>query len=176
MKKTVLQPEETKQRRPAGGTSRRTVLNRLWSLLALLAFIEVGWLAGSILTSRKKQNEAKQKDTFVVAGKAESFANNSVTAIPKGQFYLARQADGSFIALSRSCTHLGCSVPWDEQSGQFICPCHGSSFDISGAVLTPPASRGLDRYPVKIENGVLLVNITRPEKRVHSTPSNSVTG
>ena len=66
---------------------------------------------------------------------------------------------GGFIALSLRCTHLGCSIAWEEDKKRFICPCHSSAFDISGEVLNPPAARALDYYPVIIENNMVKVDI-----------------
>ena len=85
--------------------------------------------------------------------------------MPQGQFYLARLADGGFLALSRRCTHLGCSIPWDEEKRRFVCPCHGSIFNLAGEVLTGPAPRPLDTFPVRIENGIVKVDVTMAQKR-----------
>jgi cytochrome b6-f complex iron-sulfur subunit len=85
-----------------------------------------------------------------------------------GRFYLARQKDGGFIALSLRCTHLGCSVSWEDDKKRFICPCHSSAFDISGEVLNPPAARALDYYPVLIEGGVVKVDISTIKERSSS--------
>lgn len=154
---------------------RRKLLNRFWALLGGLAFIEFGWLGLSVLRSQEGKHDTENEDVFLAIGEVEKFPPNSVTAIPKGQFYLSCLEDGSFLALSRTCTHLGCSVPWNAEKSKFICPCHGSTFDLKGEVLTPPATRGLDSYPLRIENGVILVNISRSEKRVQNTISRSVT-
>jgi len=172
--KTLPTTAPHQQDPPVAGKNRRSFLNRLWSFLGIIALIELGWLGGSILKRANSKNATKVKDNFIAAGQAENFAENSVTAVPEGQFYLARQEDGSFLALSRTCTHLGCSVPWDEKTQKFICPCHGSSFDIAGRVLTPPATRGLDSYPLRIENGTILVNIAKPQKMTDSNQSRSV--
>jgi cytochrome b6-f complex iron-sulfur subunit len=75
------------------------------------------------------------------------------------------------LALSRICTHLGCSVPWDEEKKKFVCPCHGSTFNMTGEVLTAPAPRPLDTYPVRIENGIVKVDISEPQKRQRFDPS-----
>jgi cytochrome b6-f complex iron-sulfur subunit len=93
------------------------------------------------------------------------FPTGSVTPFPQGKFYLARLPDGGFLALSKNCTHLGCSLPWDEKKQEFVCPCHGSAFDIRGEVQQPPAPRALDLFPVSIENNVVRIAAGRPQRR-----------
>ena len=88
-----------------------------------------------------------------------------MTAFPAGKFYLVRLEDGGFIALYRECTHLGCTVPWIDDEGRFVCPCHASAYDIRGNVLNPPAPRALDLFPVRIENGIVKVDTRRAVKR-----------
>jgi cytochrome b6-f complex iron-sulfur subunit len=62
-------------------------------------------------------------------------------------------------------------VPWDEAAGRFACPCHASVFDLRGAVLAPPAPRPLDLFPVRIENGIVKVDVTSPIRRASFEPS-----
>jgi len=145
--------------------TRRTFLNRLWACLGVLACIEVGWLGSSILRSRKTRSLTAQSGEPVEAGTVDDFKPSSVTPIPQGQFYLACLEDGSFLALSRTCTHLGCSLPWDGEEEKFICPCHGSTFNIRGEALTAPATRPLDYYPVRIENGRVKVFASQGKRR-----------
>ncbi len=143
---------------------RRSFLGWLWGLLGVLACMELGWITSSILKSRGK----KRKDsitTYIDAGMTADFTPGSIKAVPEGQFYIACLDDGNYLALSRTCTHLGCSVPWNENERKFICPCHGSSFDLTGSVLTPPAMRPLDYFPTRIENGLIRVDITKPIRR-----------
>lgn len=154
--------------------NRRSFLNKLWAVLGITACTEFFWLGGSILQSRKKQALQAQTESIVDAGRVSTFTRGTVTAIPRGQFYLACLEDGSFLALSKTCTHLGCSVPWDEEKQKFICPCHGSSFDLRGVVLTAPATRPLDTYPLRIENGRIRVNTTLTVRRTAFEPSQAV--
>ena len=69
------------------------------------------------------------------------------------------------MAISRTCTHLGCTVPWVEEEKRFACPCHASTFDITGDVINSPAPRALDLFPVVIENNVVKVNTGKRIKR-----------
>ena len=150
--------------------NRRQFLNRVWAFFGIVAFAEFGWLGLSFLNSRKERNRPVKTENIVTAGSVEQFTPATVTAVPLGQFYLACLADGSFLALSRTCTHLGCSVPWDEEKNQFVCPCHGSTFNLTGEVLTAPAPRPLDTYPVRIENGIVKVDVSTPLKREQFAP------
>ncbi|MDH3329526.1 MAG: Rieske (2Fe-2S) protein [Desulfobulbaceae bacterium] len=168
----MRQVEKNREREKIQGNSgRRKFLNRLWTLLGALALVECGWLGASIFESRKKRRQVRKKDTIIIAGSMDNFKPNTVTAIPQGQFYLACLEDGSVMAMSRTCTHLGCSVPWDDEQQKFICPCHGSTFSLTGEVLTAPAPRPLDTFPVRIENKIIKVNISQSLKRDRFEPS-----
>jgi Rieske Fe-S protein len=48
--------------------------------------------------------------------------------------------------LSNSCAHLGCPVRWMNDKQLYLCPCHGSLFDINGGWVGGPAPRGMYRY------------------------------
>ena len=146
-------------------SSRRSFLSKLWIGLGLVALAEVVAVVFSFLRSNKSKAREADSNAMVTAGAASKFEPNSVTAFVRGRFYLARLEDGGFLALSRKCTHLGCTVPWVEKEMKFACPCHGSVFDITGAVINPPAPRPLDIYPVFIENNVVKVDTSKPLKR-----------
>jgi cytochrome b6-f complex iron-sulfur subunit len=148
---------------PATSPERRSLLRFAWLGLGIAALGEAAWIVASFL--RPRREAPRDQATLVVAGPAEGFAAGSVTAFPAGKFYLVRLADGGFLALSRQCTHLGCSVPWDEASGRFACPCHASVFDLRGDVLAPPAPRALDLFAVRIENGIIKVDVSAPIRR-----------
>ena len=90
---------------------------------------------------------------------------NSVPPFRQGKLYLVRRNDGGFLAVSLKCSHLGCSIAWNENEHKFICPCHSSSFDINGDVLHPPAPRALDIYNISIDNGFITVQLDKKQRR-----------
>ncbi len=71
--------------------------------------------------------------------------------------YVRRDNGNQFVAFSPKCTHLGCTVQWNNKALQFFCPCHAAVFDADGAVVAGPAPRPLDRYETKTEKGRLFV-------------------
>ena len=56
-----------------------------------------------------------------------------------------RDEDGVLHAVSVRCTHLGCLVRFNGAEKSWDCPCHGSRFDVDGAVLEGPATAPLER-------------------------------
>jgi nitrite reductase/ring-hydroxylating ferredoxin subunit len=149
---------------PDDGITRRNFLGMAWKGLGIIAGIEVlGTITAFMFSGKTKRTSVPKQ--LLEAGPVDSFGLNTVSEFMGGRFYLARQQDGGFIALSLRCTHLGCAVSWEENKKRFICPCHSSAFDISGEVLNPPAARALNYYPVMIENGIVKVDIGTLKER-----------
>ena len=59
-----------------------------------------------------------------------------------------REDDGELVAVSPTCTHLGCRVNWNTAERSWDCPCHGSRFGPRGDVLQGPAVHRLERKPL----------------------------
>ena len=71
--------------------------------------------------------------------------------------WVRRVAGEKFQVFAVNCAHLGCPVRWFQQSGLFMCPCHGGAYYRDGARASGPPERGLFEYPSKVENGVLTI-------------------
>ena len=81
-------------------------------------------------------------------------------------FHIVRLPDGEIRALSSKDPHLGCAVPWRpdfefvNETGFFRDPCHLETFDMAGDRVYGPATRGLDRFAVTIENDRVVVDLS----------------
>ena len=62
-------------------------------------------------------------------------------------------------------------MPWQEEEDLFNCPCHSSLFDKVGEVLSGPAPRPLDLFPIEIIDNQILVNTGDPIRRESFEPS-----
>ncbi len=71
--------------------------------------------------------------------------------------YVLTDNGREFVAMSNTCTHLGCRVRWIADQQQFFCPCHNAAFAKDGSVLSGPPPRPLDQYEVKVEDDQLFV-------------------
>jgi menaquinol-cytochrome c reductase iron-sulfur subunit len=93
--------------------------------------------------------------------KAFSFTRSHVNGWEKtvnsyGGFIL-RKSETELIALSNRCTHLSCSVNWNEEANEYICPCHDAHFGPEGEVHDGPPPTPLDRFETKEEDGNLYI-------------------
>lgn len=71
--------------------------------------------------------------------------------------------DGAYYATDEICTHAHASLAEGFiDDGTVECPLHGSCFSIkTGQALTPPATDPLTTYPLRVENGNILIGVPR---------------
>jgi len=146
-------------------SGRRAFLSKTMKILGLVAFGELALFTFGLLKTGKKDPDEEKSSSMKIIGVVEDFPRNSVTPDRINKFYLIRYEDGGFLALSLICSHLGCSVLWDETKKEFVCPCHSSAFDKLGNVMNSPAPRPLDYFPVLIEAGKVKIDISTKKKR-----------
>ncbi len=160
-----MQKKSSKKVKEKKKISRRGFFNRVWAWLGVIAGIEITGVSLAFIFSGGKRSEIKDLSQIKTIGRIDDISPDSVYPFRSGQLYLVRMKDGGFLALSIKCTHLGCSIRWNEEQEKFICPCHSSEFDIKGNVLNPPAPTALDTYPVIIEQGIVKVDLGKKIKR-----------
>jgi Rieske Fe-S protein len=62
------------------------------------------------------------------------------------------------LALDARCTHAGCEVAFNRASDDIECPCHGSAFDLTGAVTHAPATLPLKKYGVSFDGTRIVIH------------------
>ncbi len=148
--------------------SRRTFFQ--WVTAAAAAVVAVG-LAVPLLGSLVSPAFMRRRQEWVDIGPIDALSAgrptqlDHVTTVRDGWLeaksekavWAVKQSQGDIKVFSPICTHLGCGYRWDETERKFLCPCHGSSYDINGLVLGGPAPRPLDVLPSKVQDGRLLV-------------------
>ena len=128
---------------------RRQLLKTSLAFLGTTAFVSFVYPASKFLIPPKSNAKDAQvvldKDQ-IPTGTAKEVIYNDIPLV-----IINRRGSG-FIALSRVCTHLGCLVGYDSFNSKLVCPCHAGEFDLEGNVLTGPATKSLQRYPLKISS------------------------
>ncbi len=134
--------------------TRRSFIRKVASMFAIVA----GTVAGVTLLRQLVPRLIGQKK-LVKVGKSSTFPVDTFTYIGEHKVFIYRDHEG-VKAVSAICTHLGCVLEIDEDG--FICPCHGSSYDRSGEVLSGPAPRALSWFQVsKAPDGQLVIDMTQ---------------
>jgi nitrite reductase/ring-hydroxylating ferredoxin subunit len=65
---------------------------------------------------------------------------------------------GMVHAFSLECPHKGTMVQWQPDQQRFYCPKHKSTFKPEGTRIQGKSPRSLDRYPVRLDAGKLVVD------------------
>ena len=151
-----------------GGISRREFLNIAWGISLFGMFGQAGTALMRFLKPRLEPGSFGSK---VVAGQVDEFVPGTVSHVREGRFYISRLEDGGMLALWHRCTHLGCTIPWRDDEGRFICPCHSSIFNSTGEVISGPAPRPMDIFPVEIDGQEVVVDTGNPIQRDKFAPS-----
>lgn len=185
-------PEEDAQ-----GITRRQFLNRAWvtSILVGLAQFSMasldflyprlrGGLGSKITVDLQGVTNADDIKTrlansrtpeFVADGRfwISVFEGNSADAQDVPAYKQTNTVNTGVVAMFRKCVHLGCSVPWCSTAKWFECPCHGSKYSINGEYRDGPTPRGLDRFPVEIVDGKIVVDTST---LIQGPPRGTITG
>lgn len=137
---------------------RRAILSRLgWGAFAASAAASlaagVRFLFPKALDEPPSRFKAPPPDTYPVGG---------VYAVEEQKTFVMRDEKGVY-AMSAVCTHLGCTVKYQDVQSEFHCPCHGSKFDKDGKNIAGPAPRPLPRLDATVTRDGRLEVDTRAE-------------
>jgi Rieske Fe-S protein len=136
--------------RPSGFASRRRFIQLG---LAVAGAAWVGTFVQSKLFPQTSAQEAKPVEfplSELPVGVVKYITYAGAPAI------VMRTAE-SIKAFSLICTHLGCTLQWQEGSREFYCACHDGRFDQFGEVIAGPPPVPLEQFPVRAEDDKVIV-------------------
>jgi Rieske Fe-S protein len=146
-------------------TGRRDfIIKALYGLVALLGlgFLVPGIKLFSPVNNRKKELAffpLIAEDEIPRAGaKKEELSFTASGNERKTRVFVVSSPEGPMV-FSATCSHLGCLVNYHKEKREFICPCHGGRYDLTGKNIAGPPPAPLTRLPIKVQDGMIFVGI-----------------
>ena len=98
-----------------------------------------------------------------VAAKLTELKPNSAKIFRFGSHpgLLIMNTDGTYHALSATCTHLGCTVQYRNDLREIWCACHNGIYDLNGRNVSGPPPRPLDVFDVHLRGDEIVVSRKR---------------
>jgi Rieske Fe-S protein len=96
----------------------------------------------------------------VAAGKVDDLRPNSGRIVKFGNkpALLVRSTETEWKAFSAVCTHLNCTVQYQETSQQIWCACHNGMYDLTGRVVSGPPPKPLEEYAVRVRGDSVVIS------------------
>lgn len=90
--------------------------------------------------------------TVDLANSANANLKSGVKFKEIGDVIVALTSGGTYVALSKICTHEGSTIGFRSAQNDFLCPSHGSQFSTTGVVEEGPATSPLKTYTVTVSS------------------------
>jgi len=106
-----------------------------------------------------------EKDWIPVLNDVDIAEGNLVAVYPLGINIVMARFKGIVYACEGRCFHMGCPLASGNLEGTILtCPCHDWRFNIQTGEFLDAVELRLSTYPVRTENGKLLVGVTMKGK------------
>ena len=126
-----------------------------------LAYVgAIGYPIYRYLNSPVESSQLAAAVKEVTLDKAHSLAKGTALIFKFGvrPALLIHHQDDQWVALDAVCTHMGCTVKFDEASSQIRCACHGGVYDgKTGENISGPPPRPLTKYVVVLNKDSVTV-------------------
>ena len=146
-------------------TGRREFIKK--ALYGLLALLGLGSFAAGVKVLAPAGRREKELVFFPLVPEGEvpraGVTKAELTFSASGRerktrVFIVSSVEGPAV-FSAVCSHLGCLVNYRKEKREFVCPCHGGRYDLSGRNIAGPPPAPLTRFPVRIENGMVMVGV-----------------
>ena len=102
---------------------------------------------------------------FIQVGDAGELQPGTMRRVDlRGRRILLANVAGRLCAVDDTCTHEDASLSTGVLRGELVkCPLHGSRFNVcTGKALEEPAEADLRTYPVRLEDGRIMIGLESP--------------
>jgi cytochrome b6-f complex iron-sulfur subunit len=145
------------------GTERRVFLKVALGAAGFCYAAAMGYPIYKYLASPVEKAEANAAVTEVNLPDAQKLAAGSALMFKFGSrpCMLIHHEDGTWVALSAVCTHLGCTVQYQPAQNRIYCGCHGGTYDPkTGANVSGPPPKPLMSFKTSItDKGILVTRV-----------------
>jgi len=127
------------------GAALITLLDPLRQKIRAGAFLRVA-------TLNALPDDGSPRQFPVIADRQDAW--NKFPQVRVGAVYLRKLGPKQVHAINVVCPHAGCFVNYQPEHGQYLCPCHNSSFTLDGMIKDPksPSPRPLDGLEAKVSD------------------------
>ncbi|MEW6128570.1 MAG: ubiquinol-cytochrome c reductase iron-sulfur subunit [Acidobacteriota bacterium] len=103
---------------------------------------------------------AESTESSVVAAKVSELKPNSGKIFKFGSKpgIIVKTPTGEIRAFSATCTHLDCTVQYQEGTQQIWCACHNGRYDMAGKNVAGPPPRPLEQFTVNVRGDEIIVS------------------
>jgi nitrite reductase/ring-hydroxylating ferredoxin subunit len=126
--------------------------------LFVFAVAVVALAATTMLLAEVFNESSSPGPSWVRAGSVSEIQRRQVVYVPEARVFVVAASSTSPLAFYARSPHLGERVRHCASSGWFEDRAHGAMFDGLGRYVLGPASRGLDRFEVRVIDGDVWVD------------------
>jgi len=96
----------------------------------------------------------------VSGGKVDDLKPNSGKIVKFGNkpALLVRVSETEWKAFSAVCTHLNCTVQYQDSTRLIWCACHNGMYDLTGRVVSGPPPKPLDEFAVRVRGDEVIIS------------------
>jgi Rieske Fe-S protein len=89
-------------------------------------------------SDKKSSTDGEEQVAFI-----ENLEEGQGIVLKERKIAAYKNHKGQIQTYSAVCTHLGCTVIWNNSEKSFACPCHGSRYSPLGNAINGPANNAL---------------------------------
>jgi cytochrome b6-f complex iron-sulfur subunit len=91
--------------------------------------------------------------------KLQTIGGSVLLKVEGSPVLFVRESEEKIRGVDPTCTHRKCTVEYNKKRNIFLCPCHGSQYDLEGKVLKGPAPKPLKNLDASLQSGRIIFTL-----------------